>query len=170
MARAAGIAWKLLAVAGIAVCPVLVHLGLIGGGLDPARAALAGAPHAAVYVYLLWLFGRTLRRGAEPLITRLARQVRGSMSPAMEAYTRRLTFAWCLFFAAQLTASALLLAFAPVDVWSFFVNVLNLPLVALMFAGDYLYRVLRYRNDPQSSIVTAVRAFARHRGSRQPAR
>ena len=47
MARAAGIAWKLLAVAGIVGYPVLVHLGLIGGGLDPARAALAGVPHAA---------------------------------------------------------------------------------------------------------------------------
>ena len=170
MARAAGLAWKVLAVAGIVLGPVLVHLGVSGGALDPTRAAFAGVPHAVVYVYLLWLFGRTLRRGAEPLITRLARQVRGSLSPAMEAYTRRLTLAWCTFFAGQLAASALLLALAPLEVWSFLINVLNLPLVALMFAGDYLYRVLRYRNDPQSSIVTAVRAFAKYRASRQPAR
>ena len=164
MARA-GIAWKVLAVAGIVVCPSLVHLAVDRGALDPAGLALA-----AVYLYLLWLFGRTLRRGTEPLITRLARQVRGGLSPAMERYTRRLTRAWCVFFAAQLAASALLFAFAPLEIWSLFVNVLNFPLVVLMFAGDYLYRVVRYRGEAQSSIVTQIRAFARDRASRPIAR
>jgi uncharacterized membrane protein len=170
MARAAGIAWKALAVAGIVVCPVLVHFAVHRGGLDPAWAAFAGVPHAAVYLYLLWLFGRTLRRGREPLITRLARRVRHSMSPAMEAYTRRLTLAWCAFFAGQLAASALLFGFAPLETWSLFINGLNLPLVALMFAGDYLYRRVRYRGEAQSSIATQIRAFARDRASRPFAR
>lgn len=169
MARA-GIAWKVLAVAGIVVFPSLVHLAVDRGALDPAGLALAGVPHAAVYLYLLWLFGRTLHRGTEPLITRLARQVRGGLSPAMERYTRRLTRAWCVFFAAQLVASALLFALAPLEIWSLFVNVLNFPLVVLMFAGDYLYRVVRYRGEAQSSIVTQIRAFARDRASRPIAR
>ena len=151
MARAAGIAWKPLAVAGIVVCPVLVHLAVHRGGLDPAWAAFAGVPHAAVYLYLLWLFGRTLHRGRE-------------------RYTRRLTLAWCVFFAAQLAASALLLAFAPLETWSLFINGLNLPLVALMFTGDYLYRRVRYRGEAQSSIATQIRAFARDRASRPFAR
>jgi uncharacterized membrane protein len=170
MARAAGIAWKALVVAGIVVSPLLVHVGVDRGALEPAGAALAGVPHAAIYAYLLWIFGRTLRRGTEPLITRLARQVRGGLSPAMERYTRRLTAAWCVFFAGQLAASALLFALAPFVAWSLFINVLNLPLVALMFAGDYLYRVLRCRGDPQSSIAAQIRAFARDRASRPLAR
>ncbi len=80
----------------------------------------------------------------------------------METYTRRLTAAWCVFSAAQLLVSALLLAFAPLDTWSLFVNLLNLPLLAAMFVGDYLLRVLRYRRYPQATIAQAVQAFAKH--------
>jgi len=67
-----GIACKVLAVVGIVVCPSLVHLVVDRGALDPAGLALAGVLYAAVYLYLLWLFGRTLRRGTEFLIIRLA--------------------------------------------------------------------------------------------------
>jgi uncharacterized membrane protein len=166
MASPAGIAWRLAVAAGIVAYPVLVHLHLSGGGSDAPTAALYGLPHAAAYLFLLWLFGRTLVRGREPLVTRLARSVRGALPPELEAYTRRLTLAWCAFFAAQLAVSALLLGLGLVQAWSLFVNVLNLPLVALMFAADYLYRLIRYRHLPQSSITEAVRAFAQDRASR----
>ena len=75
---------------------------------------------------------------------------------------RRLTTAWCVFFIAQLVVSALLLAFASLEAWSLFVNLLNLPLVAAMFVGDYLFRVLRYRRYPHASIAQSVEAFAKH--------
>jgi len=129
------------------------------------NAAFYGVPHAAAYLFLLWLFGRTLRAGREPIITRLARHGRGSLPPAMEAYTRKLTIAWCVFFAAQLALSALLLHLGLLESWSLFVNVLNFPLCALMFVGDYLYRVARYRDWPQSSIANVIQAYARDRAS-----
>lgn len=129
------------------------------------NAAFYGVPHAAAYLFLLWLFGRTLRAGREPIITRLARHGRGSLPPAMEAYTRKLTIAWCVFFAAQLALSALLLHLGRLESWSLFVNVLNFPLCALMFVGDYLYRVARYRDWPQSSIANVIQAYARDRAS-----
>lgn len=150
------ILWASILVAGAGAI-FLAH----GAGLG--LAALYGVPHAAGYVFLLWLFGRTLLRDREPLVTRLARQMRGALQPEMEIYTRRLTLAWCAFFAAQLAASALLLGFATPETWSFFVNVLNLPLVGLMFAADYVYRVLRYRHAPQSSIATVLEAYAKDR-------
>ncbi len=213
MARAAGIAWKVLLFVGIVAYQFAVHLGVTSGALEPARVvllalpmaalgcwilvrsdnrplwllilaaaagttlllahrsglgatALYGMPHAAAYLFTLWLFGRTLLRGREAIITRLARQARGGTLPAvMESYTRRLTVAWCVFFAAQLTASALLLSFGSLQSWSLFINVLNFPLVALMFLGDYTYRVIRYRDLPQSSIATAIKAYARDRAS-----
>src|SRR5205085_11340236 len=96
------------------------------------------------------------------LITRVARRLHGSLPPYMEAYTRRLTSAWCVFFIAQLVVSALLLAFSSLEAWSLFVNLLNLPLVAAMFVGDYLFRVLRYRRYPHASIAQSVEAFAKH--------
>ena len=71
--------------------------------------------------------------------------------------------AWCLFFAAQVLISALLFTAASLDTWSLFVNVLNLPLVALMFAAEYLYRVTRYRHFPHASIMKGVQMFTAHR-------
>ena len=138
---------------------------LLAHGTGFGMAAMYGVPHAAAYVFLLWLFGRTLLRGGEALITRLARHTHGSLSPQMVRYTRRLTLAWCVFFVAQLAASALLLRFASFESWSLFINVLNFPLLGLMFAGDYVYRVIRYRDSPQASIVTAVQAYAKDRAS-----
>ena len=118
-----------------------------------------GAPHAAAYLFLLWLFGRTLRRGKEPLVSRLARRVHGTLAPEIEAYTRAVTLAWCMFFAGQVTVSLLLLAFTPLEAWSLFVNVLNIPLLALMFASEYLYRVTRYPDHPRATIARVLRAF-----------
>jgi uncharacterized membrane protein len=156
--------WLLILVGAAGATYLLAH----GEGLG--FAALCGVPHAAAYLFMLWLFGRTLLRGKEPLITRLSRQLRGPLPAAMETYTRRLTLAWCLFFAAQLAASALLLKFGTVETWSLFINVLNFPLVGLMFAGDYGYRKLRYRHFPQSSIAEAVQAYAKDRVSSLRAR
>ena len=126
-------------------------------------AAAYGTPHAAVYLSLLWLFGRTLVRGREPLITGFARRVHGGLPPDMAAYTRHVTIAWCVFFIAQPLVSAALLAWATLDAWSLFVNVLTLPLVALMFAAEYLYRVTRYRHFPHASIMKGVQMFTEHR-------
>lgn len=166
MARAAGRFWKLAFVTGVLGYEVLMHVLLARHG-GPARppwlVLLAGVPHAVGYLFLLWLFGRTLRRGSEALITGLARRVHGHLPPHLEAYTRRLTRAWCVFFAAQLAASASLLAFASLDSWSLFVNLLNLPLVVAMFVADYHYRVIRYPHGPHASIAQAIAAFARHR-------
>lgn len=125
----------------------------------PGFALAYGLPHGAAYALLLWYFGRTLRGGREPLVTRLARRIRGTLSPERERYTRRLTVAWCGFFGAQLACSAALLAFAPLETWSFFVNVLNVPLVAAMFAGDYVYRRTRLGDEQVTSIARIWRAF-----------
>jgi uncharacterized membrane protein len=121
-----------------------------------------GMPHVAAYLFLLWLFGRTLAGGREALITGVARRIHGSLEPEIESYTRQITIAWCLFFAAQLAGSALLLTLAPVETWSLFVNVLNVPLLALMFGGEYLYRILRYPRHPRATLKSTLRAFAHH--------
>lgn len=45
-------------------------------------------------------FGRSLRRGAMPLIERIARQSKPVLPPAVSRYTRRLTALWCFYFVA----------------------------------------------------------------------
>jgi uncharacterized membrane protein len=125
-------------------------------------AAAYGMPHAIIYLSLLWFFGRTLAQGAEPLVAHLARRVHGALPPAMVAYTRRVTCAWCIFFAMQLATSALLFKFASLNVWSLFVNVLNVPLLLLMFIGEYGYRTVRHREFPHASLLDGIRAFSNH--------
>jgi uncharacterized membrane protein len=127
-----------------------------------ALAVLNGVPHAAINIFLLSFFARTLVHGREALITGFARRVHGSLPGYIESYSRRVTWAWCVFFGAQVVVSVILFAAASLETWSLFVNVLSFPLVAVMFVAEYLYRIARFRDYPHASIWEGVRAFLRH--------
>lgn len=174
MPRVVSWSWKVAIVLACVAYQYLVHFSVSnaqGGALHQALmelplaafalAASSGISHAAIYLFLLWYFGSTLAPGREPIITRFARRVHGALQPAMERFTRRLTVVWCAFFAAQLIASALLFAFAPLNAWSLFINLLNLPLLVLMFVGQSVYRTLRYPDCPRASIWQAVESFTK---------
>jgi len=122
-------------------------------------------PHAGAYLFMLWLFGRTLMPGREALITGLARHVHGTLPEDIERYTRQVTTAWCLFFAGMALTSLMLFLLAPLAIWSVFANLLNVPLVVAMFLAEYLYRILRYPSFSHASIRSTIRAFQKHGGS-----
>jgi uncharacterized membrane protein len=126
---------------------VLRHYG--GGVL----AASTGIPHALAYTAMLIIFAKSLTGGRESVITSLALRMRGPLSPAVLRYTRRVTLAWCVFFAAQLLASLTLFLWAPVAVWSMFINVANFPLVLVMFMLEYAYRLVRYPAGTRDSLA-----------------
>lgn len=147
--------WVAVTLAACTATWLLMAQGRLG------LAVFYGLPHAAIYLALCWMFGRTLLPAREPLITRLARQVHGTLPPRMEAYTRRATLAWGLFFGAQVAVSLGLLVYGTMDAWSLFVNRLNLPLLAAMFAGEYLYRIVRHPDFPHASIATAIGTFVK---------
>ena len=138
----------------------LVRPGWAGAG---GLIAAAGVSHTIIYGSLLLLFLRSLRPGQTDLITGLASRLRGSLTPGMLTYTRAVTRAWCVFFAAQLVVSVVLLLLAPHAVWSLFVNVLDAPSVLLMFAGEYTVRRWRFRGYQHISPVETFRSFARGR-------
>jgi len=122
--------------------------------------AMPGLPHALVYSSLLIAFGCTLLPGREAMLTRAVIAVRGPMPPDMIRHTRRVTFAWCCFFAAQLVGSLVLYLFAPLEIWSFFINVLNLPLIVLMFVLEGTYRYFRFRDIPLDRLSDLGRIVA----------
>jgi len=135
---------------------------MVGLTLYSARGGIivaSGARHAAIYIGLLILFGSSLLPGRQALITRIARTVRGGLPGDMETYTRHVTWAWCWFFASQLLGSLLLYLYASADTWSLFVNVLEWPLVALMFGCEYAYRLARFRHHAHGTIAEVVRVF-----------
>jgi uncharacterized membrane protein len=140
----------------------LMHALIVEAETTSTRVVLAllnGVPHAAINIVLIWVFGRTLMRGREALITGFARRIHGTLPAYIESYTRRVTAAWCVFFAAQIILSALLFAVAPLETWSLFVNVLSFPVVVLMFVAEYLYRVARFPDHPHVSIWKGVQMF-----------
>ena len=139
---------------------VLLALAVVSVFGFPHSAISFGLPHMVTNLFLMWFFARTLKEGREPLITTIARRVHGSLKPEIESYTRTVTIAWSLFFAMQILASIALFSFAPLKVWSTYINLLNGPLIILMFILEYTYRVLRYR-EHQSSIFSAVHFFTR---------
>jgi uncharacterized membrane protein len=160
-----GWSWIALVPAACIAYQWLVHVLITQAQTTPVRVFLAllnGIPHAAVNATLLWMFARTLAPAREPLITGFARRVHGSLPPRIERYTRQVTAMWCVFFAAQIVASALLLAAGSLDRWSFFVNVLSFQLVAALFVAEYLYRIARIRDFPHVSLWKGIQAFVGH--------
>jgi hypothetical protein len=157
-----------LAFLAIVVVPVLshliilwtrhIHLGLstsFGGLFKLGFVTVSVITHWGIYASLLAGFALTLRPGRTPLITAMARRMHGPLSAEMLSYTRKVTMAWAIFFTVQLAISVSLFCFGPLVWWSFFVNILDIPLVAVMFAAEYAVR-LRVLRDPPRHTLGAI--------------
>ena len=117
--------------------------------------------HVSGNAMLALVFGATLLRGRVPLCTRIASLQHDPMEPRLVRYTRQVTLAWTIFFAANAGMSVALFAYAPIVVWSTFANILAVPLVALMFAAEYLVRLRCLPNMKHTSIFDAMRGYIR---------
>jgi uncharacterized membrane protein len=139
---------------------------LVCAALWSAHAALAAhfqwglyLEHVSFNLAMAALFGRTLLGGREPLCSRFAAMVHGSLTPAVATYTRRITLAWAIFFIAIAGVSTLLFASSSIVVWSTFANYLMLPLVALMFIGEYGCRRFALPSEPRAGILEGFNAY-----------
>jgi uncharacterized membrane protein len=143
----------------VAVCAVVLYALISRVALRslPEGAALkwaVGLPPVLIDLALCWVFGRSLRRGAEPLITSFARHAHGGvLPPDRTAYTRRVTLAWTLLFAAMAAAAAWLAAFGPLRAWKLFVSVGSPVLIAALFLGEFAWRRMRFRHHPPQRLA-----------------
>ena len=112
-----------------------------------------------IQLILFITFGRTLIAGRQPLCTKFAKMLHGSLTPEHEMYARQVTVAWTLFFAVMTLTSTLLFFLAPLSIWSAFANLLTLPLIALMFIVEYGIRRWRLPETQHTHILDAIRAF-----------
>ncbi len=116
--------------------------------------------HAGTYSLLCATFGQTLMAGRTPMISRFARIVHGGELPAaVVRYTRSATWAWAIYFGAVALMSLLLFAVAPMAIWSTFANLLGIPLLALMFAGEYAARCYVLPPADRAGPLEAIRAY-----------
>jgi uncharacterized membrane protein len=151
LARAAG--------AGLAESAAVALLLALALYLGAGSRYAVYLPSLAVNLLLAWFFGRTLAPGRTPLVTAIARVVRGAdvLAPELERYTRAATRAWTGFFVALAAVSVALALLAPLDAWSLFANVLTAPLVAAMFAAEYAYRRRRLAGHPHVPPLAVLR-------------
>ena len=140
---------------GIVAALVLVLSRFTDGG----PLVVSAIPHAMTYLALLVVFAVSLQPGREAVVTILARKARGALSGEIVRYTRRVTWAWCWFFVAQLMGSLVLLLFAPLDAWSLFVNLCNLPMIGAMLCAEYIYRQWRHPAHPPERLADMVRSI-----------
>jgi uncharacterized membrane protein len=114
------------------------------------------------YSIMAFTFGRSLRKGRVPLCTHIADTVHGPLSAAELRYTRKVTLAWVMFFLLNVAATFLLFEFAPLRVWSLFVNFCSLPLILLMFAAEYAVRRRVLPHAESSGLIAALRVYFAH--------
>jgi uncharacterized membrane protein len=132
------------------------------GALERNFASLFFVEHAGGNLTLAFVFGRTLAKGQEPICTRFARLLHGSLPPEVVAYTRRLTLAWTVFFAALAGTSAALYLGGFLAAWSMLATILSPILLALMFVGEYAVRLRALPDWERAGIFGSIRAFSRH--------
>jgi len=123
---------------------------LAAAGLPAAAAALLEDPLLLLFVPvlvnlgLLAAFARTLWRGP-PLIETLARLQMGELSAAELRYCRGVTAVWCLFFAANAIATALLALSGSLRAWALWTGALSYGAIGLVLAIELTVRAWRFR-------------------------
>jgi len=114
---------------------------------------------AGFYSIMAYTFGRSLLNTRVPLCTELADRVHGPLSALELRYTRSVTIAWVVFFLLNLAATFLLYRFAPLRIWSLFVNFCSLPLILLMFVAEYLVRRQVLPQVQRSGLIATLRVY-----------
>ena len=136
----------------------LAYLVIAGSMSDLQRMYLL--QHAGIHAALGIAFAASLRAGQVPMITRVALRVHGGHMPeAKHAYTRAVTQAWVTYFAAMVTASLALYAWAPWAWWSAFANLVTPVAMVLMMVGEWRLRYWLHPEFERGPIATAMRAF-----------
>ncbi|MGY0799847.1 ketosynthase [Lysobacter sp. A286] len=172
LVRLRGWAWvvMLLAVAG---------LWSLHDGDIPVLLLLA--PPMLFTALVSWWFGRSLRPGRVPLISRIAAAMEAcepaALEPRLQRYTRRLTLAWALLLGTLALADGVLAMIAVPDgllvrlgqpplvsvsqqTWSWFANLLDYGIIGAFFVGEYLLRKRLFPDAPYRSFVDFLRRMA----------
>lgn len=143
----------------LAVVPVVLLLWWSWPFVLGNAQALYFVQHVGTNALLAWVFGRTLQGGVTPLVVTFARMVHTSLPQEVENYARKVTVAWALFFLATCVLSTVLFFGAPISTWSVFAVLLQWPLVAAFFVGEYLLRRLLFKNFVHASLSDGFMAY-----------
>ncbi len=166
-------AWTLLALSG-------AGLWILRNGEVPVLLLLA--PPMLFSAWVSWFFGRSLRPGRVPLISRIVAALEGceaaALKPELQRYSRRLTFAWALLLGVLALADGVLAMIAVPDgvlarlghppvlsvtqqAWSWFANLLDYGILGGFFIGEYLLRQRLFPDPPYRNFLDFLRRMGR---------
>lgn len=117
-------------------------------------------PPVLIPLLLLFVFGRTLIKGREPLVTAIGEAARGPLSIEMRIYTRRVTQFWCAVFIIMALWSLILPWLAHPKTWSWFTNIINYGLVGVLFVGEFMLRKKIFPTHNHPNFIEYLRIIA----------
>lgn len=120
-------------------------------------------PPVLIPLSVLVLFARSLRSGQIPIVTRVARQIRGELPPELDRYTRVVTQCWVVLLATLAIWSVLLALYATPEFWSLMTNLVQYLILASVFLLEYLFRRWYFRHLEHESFPTMILALFRTR-------
>ena len=136
-------------------------LAFLGGILVFSPRLLLFAPSVMINAAIAAVFAASLRPGYMPVISIFARLEHDELPPDLARHARLVTWFWALLLAAISIVSLVLAAWAPMEIWSLFANVVSYALIATLFTGEYLYRRLRFRHHSHASLLAVIRNVRR---------
>jgi uncharacterized membrane protein len=156
----------------LAAAAASVWIAHADGTLRYIRLAYLADHVVANLTFAQW-FARTLRPGAEPLCTEVARRVHRTLTPRVVRYTRGVTVTWAVMFAAVAIVSMVLYAVEPFRAWTHFVWFSTAPLTVVAFAVEYAIRCMVIPASERTTAIDTFRALATmfrpaHGGSPRP--
>lgn len=152
----------------VAVLPIAAFLWMVWPLILVNAQALYFAQHVGTNALLAWVFGHTLAAGATPLVVTFARMVHPDLPVDIEAYARKVTAAWTVFFLLTCAISVVLFFAAPLAVWSAFAVLLQWPSVAAFFVGEYLLRLRLFSQFKHASLKQGFDAYNQHQSRTPP--
>lgn len=75
----------------------------------------------------------------ETVIQKIAKKIEGELDEFTKNYTRKLTFAWCIFCFCNLIIS-IITVFLPEKIWALYNGCISYIAIGLMFAVEYIVR------------------------------
>ena len=136
-------------------------VAILCGMLALSPHLLLFAPPVLINGTLAAIFAASLRAGRKPLISVFASLEHGDLPADLAQHARLITWFWAILLAAIAGISLALAAWAPMQTWSLFTNVVGYALIAALFTGEHLYRRVRFRHYPHGSMLSVMRNVRR---------
>jgi uncharacterized membrane protein len=148
----------LVAASGGRVAGLVAGLALAAAAWRFADAVrvLVFIPPLAAFAFMAFFFGRTLRVGSEPLISRIARKEHPDLPPDVARHTRWLTQVWTACFVALFVVALALAPWLSLEAWSRWVQLLGYVVPGALFLGEYVHRHRRFAHHPHGSLPVLV--------------